>query len=202
RMVNRITHLATCRLDALDDEDEEGTSEETARATLQVPPQGQLARGIRKTRSRLAILLRNASSASPPPVPSSGVSHGPGLSPSFGSPPPAPPAPIPASTQQPRVVRQVRASQVVQVPFGLSQFSSELVSREYRLVVVAAVAPLEPLAAAESVHTNDSARLAYQPQHARSAHNLGTSRSSSSSASAASSLLVGARHSEGGRRRQ
>ncbi|KAJ2728757.1 hypothetical protein H4S00_000808 [Coemansia sp. D1744] len=202
RMVNRITHLATCRLDALDDEDEEGTSEETARATLQVPPHGQLARGIRKTRSRLAILLRNASSASPPPVPSSGVSHGPGLSPSFGSPPPAPPAPIPASTQQPRVVRQVRASQVVQVPFGLSQFSSELVSREYRLVVVAAVAPLEPLAAAESVHTNDSARLAYKPQHARSAHNLGTSRSSSSSASAASSLLVGARHSEGGRRRQ
>ncbi|KAJ2657219.1 hypothetical protein IW148_005281 [Coemansia sp. RSA 1199] len=202
RMVNRITHLATCRLDALDDEDEDGASEETARATLHVPPQGQLARGIRKTRSRLAILLRNASSASPPPVPSSGA----GLSPSFGSPPPAPPA-IPPITQ-PRVVRQVRASQVVQVPLGLSQFSSELVSREYRLVVVAAVAPLEPLTAAESVHTNDSTRLAYQPQHARSAHNLGTSRSSSSSASAASSLLTGARYSEGarysgaGRRRQ
>ncbi|KAJ2348892.1 hypothetical protein GGF43_004490 [Coemansia sp. RSA 2618] len=102
----------------------------------------------------------------------------------------------------PRVVRQVRASQIVQVPSGLSAFASELVSREYRLVVVAAVAPLEPTAATDSVHTNDSARLTYQPQHARSAHNLGTTRSSSSSAASAASgasLLGGTRYSEGAR---
>ncbi|KAJ1726815.1 hypothetical protein LPJ61_004946, partial [Coemansia biformis] len=57
------------------------------------------------------------------------------------------------------VVRQIQASQLIQVPLGLSQFSSEYVSREYRLIVVAEVARLEdPEADKNSVHTNDATR--------------------------------------------
>ncbi|KAJ2370293.1 hypothetical protein H4S02_000771 [Coemansia sp. RSA 2611] len=197
RLVDRISHLATCRLDDLGDSSAGGDDDEYAEPGEPSAPEsqpaspGQLARRVRKTRSRLAVLLRNAnSSVSPPPVPGAAQ---------------APP-------QATGVARQVRASQVMQVPQGLSQFASEYVSREYRLVVVAVVAPLEH--AADAAHSSASAPRPYQPQHARSAHNLGGAsapRSSSSSSSSAVSLMPAARapwgrHSEGaqppGRRRQ
>ncbi|KAJ2394978.1 hypothetical protein GGI05_001799, partial [Coemansia sp. RSA 2603] len=54
-----------------------------------------------------------------------------------------------------RAVRQIRASHVLLVPRGLSQFSSELVSREYRVTLVAEVAALEDAQGAESEHVFD-----------------------------------------------
>ncbi|KAJ2450740.1 hypothetical protein EV183_004073 [Coemansia sp. RSA 2336] len=197
RLVNRITHLVSQRLDALD--------------ALDGPERASPlpARGLRKTRSRLAVLLRAPGTVSP------------------SSPPLPPPPPGSQSPEQrtsdsrapPVAVRQVRAAQTIPVPPGLSQFSSEFVSREYRLVVVADVAPLDEAAGSDSVHTNDSAQLIpeYQRQHARSAHNLSvqhetkaaaaaTTRSSSSSSSSAVSLMAGsrywARHSEGSQMQQ
>ncbi|KAJ2780948.1 hypothetical protein GGI15_003365 [Coemansia interrupta] len=81
--------------------------------------------GLRKTRSRLAELLQRPSPPPPPAVASAG--------------------------HREAVVRQVRASQTLHVPRGLSQFSSEYVSREYRVTLVAEVAPLAD-ALAESEH--------------------------------------------------
>ncbi|KAJ1748448.1 hypothetical protein LPJ79_004508 [Coemansia sp. RSA 1821] len=188
RLVNRITHLTSLRLDALD------ALDGAERAGQQQP-----ARGLRKTRSRLAVLLRAPGSVSPSSLSLS-------LSP---PPPPLPAQPAAPGSQlpeqraadcRPPVVRQVRASQTLAVPQGLSQFSSEFVSREYRLVVVADVAPLDETAGADSVHTNDSAQPVpeYRRQHARSAHNLSAPQEaaarSSSSSSSAVSLVAGSRH--------
>ncbi|KAJ2793127.1 hypothetical protein H4R20_006635, partial [Coemansia guatemalensis] len=106
-------------------------------------PHSHLSRRLRKTRSRLAVLLRNGVDvpATAPPVPGSSAT--------------APATPQPRRTD---VVRQIHASHVLHVPLGLSQFASEHVSREYRLVVVAEVAPLDD---PESVHVNDAAAAAY-----------------------------------------
>ncbi|KAJ2821116.1 hypothetical protein FBU31_005009 [Coemansia sp. 'formosensis'] len=172
RLVNKITNLVVCRLDALPSTEEGCHSEAANRGSLRSDPGGvpsiqcasptasdiettanvnarrHLTRGIRKTRSRLAVLLRSTSPAEPVPpqsVPNSPQFH---LHPSS--------AMGRASTQL-NVVRQIRASQIIQVPLGLSQFSSEYISREYRLMVVAEVAPLsDPDVNGDSIHTNDS----------------------------------------------
>ncbi|KAJ2779037.1 hypothetical protein H4R18_004243 [Coemansia javaensis] len=163
----------------------------------QQPPLGQqLSRGLRKTRSRLAVLLRSSApapagggpgSASPSPSHETPVSPARVLALQAGQSPP-----LSASSNSnrhghaPAVVRQIQAAHVLQVPLGLSQFSSEYVSREYRLIVVAEVAPLDdPAANGNSVHVNDATRLPpysplYHPAsagsgHSRSAQNLGLS---------------------------
>ncbi|KAJ1942930.1 hypothetical protein GGF37_002886 [Kickxella alabastrina] len=151
----------------------------------------QITRGMRKTRSRLAVLLRSTSPAPPlarsktagdyenataslPPVPSLPMAL---LSPT--------PTPTPAQS----VVRQIRASQVIQLPLGLSQFSSEFVSREYRLMLVAEVAPLEELSAnGNSANTLDAAGRE-RPTTARRRLSESSTTSSSSSASSKRSFI-------------
>ncbi|KAJ2705807.1 hypothetical protein H4R19_005078, partial [Coemansia spiralis] len=176
----------------------------------------QISRGIRKTRSRLAVLLRNSNVG--------GDSRA--ATQQLPTPPPMPMAPSPASPARVQallqaapqyagvaarssrsrssssdggdarsVVRQIQASQVMQIPLGLSQFASEYVSREYRLIVVAEVARLEdPEADQHSVHTHDATRPVVAPaappagrmplsagssgsqaKHARSVQSLGLS---------------------------
>ncbi|KAJ2077484.1 hypothetical protein H4R24_005102 [Coemansia sp. RSA 988] len=179
RVVNRISNLVTARLDALSDEplsddslSDAASSDHIARAVEppaeeQEPrsrgslrsdpgqqstdqhdsarqhahdlPHSHLSRRLRKTRSRLAVLLRNGVDvpATAPPVPGSSAT--------------APTTPQPRRAD---VARQIHASHVLHVPLGLSQFASEHVSREYRLIVVAEVAPLDD---PESVHVNDAA---------------------------------------------
>ncbi|KAJ2383713.1 hypothetical protein H4S02_005167, partial [Coemansia sp. RSA 2611] len=136
RLVNKITNLVPCRLDALPARasgsvDDGFPSDSANRGSMRSDPGGvssvqcaspnasdvetvnarrHLSRGLRKTRSRLAVLLRSTSPAEPVPhVPSAPAS------PQFHL--------HPSRTLQLNVVRQIRASQVIQVPLGLSQFS-------------------------------------------------------------------------------
>ncbi|KAJ2608514.1 hypothetical protein H4S08_004424 [Coemansia sp. RSA 1365] len=167
RFVNRITNLVTSRLDGLSDEttEEDTQSDHSVQMNASVDdprsrgslrsdpgehshqisqdiPHNHLSRRLRKTRSRLAELLRNGVEVpvSAPPVP--GTS-----------------APSTPQSRRADVVRQIHASHIIHVPLGLSQFSSEHVSREYRLMVVAEVAPLED---PESVHVNNAATFGNQ----------------------------------------
>ncbi|KAJ2111118.1 hypothetical protein IW146_005595 [Coemansia sp. RSA 922] len=183
RLVNKITNLVPCRLDALpsvvegnDGFQSDAVNHHVHRGSMRSDPGGvstsvqcasptasdieavanvnarrHLTRGIRKTRSRLAVLLRSTSPAEPiPPQPIPTAPSSPQflLHPSSAS---------GRTSSQLNVVRQIRASQIIQVPLGLSQFSSEYISREYRLMVVAEVAPLvDPEVNGNSIHTNDS----------------------------------------------
>ncbi|KAJ2337532.1 hypothetical protein GGI00_000176 [Coemansia sp. RSA 2681] len=94
-------------------------------AVANTNPRRHLTRGIRKTRSRLAVLLRSTSPADPPPPP---PPPPPQYAPSAPASPQARLHPASASTvrssSQLNVVRQIRASQIIQVPLGLSQFSN------------------------------------------------------------------------------
>ncbi|KAI9504362.1 hypothetical protein BX070DRAFT_223909 [Coemansia spiralis] len=92
RMVNKITNLASQRLDALGD------------------------KAVHRSRSRLTDLIRTKEGLVGP------------------------------------AARQISASQVIQVPRELSQFSSDLVSREYRLMLVAEVTRLDD--PSDTVHVN------------------------------------------------
>ncbi|KAJ2471664.1 hypothetical protein GGI02_002116 [Coemansia sp. RSA 2322] len=200
RLVNKITNLVACRLDALPPhlphteyvEDTDVLSPNrgsmrsdpgsmsplpVASAASALTPYSDvdettlnnagrrrhLTRGIRKTRSRLAVLLRSTSPSSyadslplpsQPDMPGSSAPSQPGLQPHSSQHINRPPL---------SVVRQIRASQVIQVPLGLSQFSSEYISREYRIMIVAEVAPLfDPEANGNSVHTNDPTAFSHQ----------------------------------------
>ncbi|KAJ2861117.1 hypothetical protein GGH94_005104 [Coemansia aciculifera] len=193
RLVNKITNLVACRLDALpsvvegnDGVQSDAVNQQANRGSMRSDPgrsgvsasvqcasptasdveavanvhsRRHLTRGIRKTRSRLAVLLRSTSPAEPiPPQP---VPNAPS-SPQFH----LHPSSATGRTSQLNVVRQIRASQIIQVPLGLSQFSSEYISREYRLMIVAEVAPLvDPEVNGDSIHTNDSSMP--QPPHVR-----------------------------------
>ncbi|PIA13336.1 hypothetical protein COEREDRAFT_83578 [Coemansia reversa NRRL 1564] len=175
RFVNRITNLVTARLDGLSDEtlSDETHSDDSdsvqinrpidqsvddqdprSRGSLRSDPgqqtshvhqishditQSHLSRRLRKTRSRLAEFLRNGVEVpiSAPPIPGTSAT-----------------APYTPQSRHADVVRQIHASHILHVPLGLSQFSSEHVSREYRLMVVAEVAPLDD---PESVHVNNAA---------------------------------------------
>ncbi|KAJ2236441.1 hypothetical protein IWW45_001775 [Coemansia sp. RSA 485] len=238
RLTKKITNLVSCRLDGLGDSNsssiEAARSEEAgswgsrespgaretnnnsnnvddgdARGLLQLP------RGVRKTRSRLAVLLRNTSPSRSLSRMASAQSTGAVNECDYStaraqrSPPPLPQTPSApaarsvggsarAAQRPPSVVRQIRASHVIQVPYGLSQFSSEYVSREYRLMLVAEVAPLDDWEVnGNSVHTCDSARPAVAPYDApmpmppplllQGARKTSTSTVSSSSASAPAS---------------
>ncbi|KAI8318198.1 hypothetical protein GQ54DRAFT_300674 [Martensiomyces pterosporus] len=110
---------------------------------------------------------------------------------------------------QRRVVRQIRASRVIQIPQHLSQFASEYISRDYRLMLIAEVAPMsESPVNANSIHTSRSSVPAtprnttreLTPEEAReleeSRVNGDGTRKSVSSMSTASSAEVEMKHQE------
>ncbi|KAJ2160099.1 hypothetical protein GGF46_002512 [Coemansia sp. RSA 552] len=175
RIVSRMRNLVSCRLDRPPEPADDAPCGprgslrsdpgDTARRQVPDAPQrssddtlgvearrGHLTRGIRKTRSRLAVLLRNSEPPQVPRLPANAAAGSPAQQQQQQPAQTPPHSPRGLSSGQGagrRVVRQIRTAQTIQVPHGLSQFASEYVSREYRLVVVAEVAPLEDR---ESLH--------------------------------------------------
>ncbi|KAJ1954477.1 hypothetical protein EC988_002410 [Linderina pennispora] len=144
RLTTRITNLVGSRLDAL-----EGDPVVAAGA------ENDDMRTVRKTRSRLTDLLKASTPPPTPPQMPGGVANGSTTGLALGG---------RGSAGTPRVVRQIRATHTLEVPQGLSQFDAEYISREYRLMLVAEVAPMEDTPEnADSVHINE-ARLDISPR--------------------------------------
>ncbi|ORX68053.1 hypothetical protein DL89DRAFT_294565 [Linderina pennispora] len=144
RLTTQITNLVGSRLDALEGD-----------PVIAAGAENDDMRTVRKTRSRLTDLLKASTPPPTPPQMPGSVANGSTTGLALGG---------RGSAGTPRVVRQIRATHTLEVPQGLSQFDAEYISREYRLMLVAEVAPMEDTPEnADSVHINE-ARLDISPR--------------------------------------